>query len=118
MINCSCYLPKSMSPYHTLFTLLQASQKNPNLAKLLARQKESQDRLLTIQSLIPPSLLTDLQSGPIEDGIWCLLVANNTTAAKLRQLLPTFEAQLRVQHLEVKSIRLKVQRTKQSRSRQ
>jgi hypothetical protein len=37
------------------------------------------------------------------------LLTNTTTAAKLRQLLPAFEAQLRVSGLEVKEIRLKVQ---------
>ncbi|MBV5297498.1 MAG: hypothetical protein JZU64_04990 [Rhodoferax sp.] len=101
-----------MSPYHTLFTVLQASQRNPNLANLLARQKDAQDRLLSIKPLIPPALRAGVLSGPLEDGVWCLLASNNTTAAKLRQLLPAFEAHLRVQQLEVTSIRLKVQREK------
>jgi hypothetical protein len=92
------------------FTLLQASQNNPGLAKLMALQKESKDRLQAIESLIPDALRPNVQCGPIEEGVWCLLLANNTTAAKLRQLLPAFEAHLRVKKLEVKSIRLKVRR--------
>lgn len=99
-----------MSPYHTSLTLLQASQNNPNLAKLMTIQKESQDRLQAIRPLIPPALESSVQSGPLDEGVWCLLLANATTAAKIRQLLPAFEAQLRVEKLEVKSIRLKVRR--------
>lgn len=92
------------------FTLLQASQNNPGLAKLMALQQESSARLKSIEPLIPVALRDNVQCGPLDDGVWCLLLANNTTAAKLRQLLPAFEAHLKVKHLEVKSIRLKVRR--------
>jgi hypothetical protein len=99
-----------MNPNHRSFTLLQASQNNSGLAKLIALQKESNDRLCAIAPLIPDALRTQIQCGPLDEGVWCLLIANNTTAAKLRQLIPAFEAHLRVTKLEVKSIRLKVRR--------
>ena len=99
-----------MNLFRQSFTLLQASQNNPGLAKLMALQKESKDRLQAIEPLIPDALRPNVQCGPIEEGVWCLLLSNNTTAAKLRQLLPAFEAHLRVNKLEVKSIRLKVRR--------
>ena len=99
-----------MNPNRTSFTLLQASQNNPHLAKLMAIQKASQDRLQAIKPLMPTTLQASVQCGPLEDGIWCLLLSNNTMAAKLRQLLPALEAHLRVKNLEVKSIRLKVRR--------
>jgi len=92
------------------FTLLQASENNPGLAKLMVRQQASSSRLQAIEPLIPPPLRTFVKSGPFEDGAWCLLLSNNTTAAKLRQLLPTFEEKLRASGLEVTSIRLKVSR--------
>jgi hypothetical protein len=92
------------------FTLLQASENNPGLAKLMGQQKESATRLHAIQMLIPAPLRPFVKSGPFEDGAWCLMLSNNTTAAKLRQLLPTFEEKLRATGLEVKSIRLKVSR--------
>lgn len=76
----------------------------------MARQKESSVRLLAIEGLIPPMLRPLVKSGPFEDGAWCLMLGNNTTAAKVRQLLPTFEEKLRACGLEVKSIRLKVSR--------
>jgi hypothetical protein len=91
-------------------SLMQASQANPGLARLMNLQRESTEKLKAITALIPPNLRAGVQAGPIDDGTWCLLLTNTTTAAKLRQLLPAFEAQLRVSGLEVKEIRLKVQR--------
>lgn len=89
-------------------TVLQASQNNPILARLMAIHQESSERLQAIKPLIPAALHTSVQCGPLEDGVWCLLLTNTAAAAKLRQLLPAFEAHLRVVHLEVKSIRLKI----------
>ena len=99
-----------MNPKRSSFTLLQASQNNPGLANLMALQQASSERLHAIKPLIPPLLQSSVHCGPLEDGVWCLLLANNTTAAKLRQLVPTFLSQLRAKGVEVKSIRLKVMR--------
>jgi hypothetical protein len=93
-------------------SLMQASQANPGLARLMNLQRESTERLKAITALIPTSLRSGVQAGPIEDATWCLLVTNTTTATKLRQLLPAFEAQLRISGLEVKRIRLKVQQVR------
>ncbi len=91
-------------------SLLQASQNNTSLARLMDIHRDSNVRLQAITALIPAALRPSVKAGPIEQGVWCLLVANTTTAAKLRQLLPAFEAQLRVNGLDVKTIRLKVSR--------
>ena len=97
-----------MNHHHTSLTVLQAGQHSPGLAKLMAIQKDSNDRLQAIKSLIPPALQSSVQCGPLDEGVWCLLVTNNTTAAKIRQLLPALEAHLRSKQLPVKAIRLKV----------
>ena len=89
-------------------TLLQASQNNASLAKLMEQNSASKARLDAIKGLIPQALRASVTAGPITDGVWCLLLSNTTTAAKLRQLVPAFEAHLRVHKLEVKSIRLKI----------
>lgn len=89
-------------------TLLQASQNNASLAKLMELNRASKTRLDAITALIPETLRPNVTAGPIDEGVWCLLLTNTTTAAKLRQLVPAFEAHLRVKNLEVKSIRLKV----------
>jgi hypothetical protein len=94
------------------YTLLQASENNPGLAKLMSQQRESLARLKAIEPLIPPSLRAGVKCGPFDEGIWCMMLSNNTTAAKLRQLLPIFEEKLRTTGLEVTSIRLKVSRQK------
>jgi hypothetical protein len=76
---------------------------------LTALTRESSDRLKAIETLIPPLLRPALQAGPIEGTCWCLLVRSNAAAAKVRQLLPAFQAQLRNRGWEVTSIRLKIQ---------
>lgn len=91
------------------FTLEQAAQESPTLARLTALARESAKRLEAIQPLIPPGMRSALQAGPIEADAWCLLVDNNAAAAKLRQMLPALQAHLRSRGWEVNSIRLKVQ---------
>ncbi len=92
-------------------TLLQASQAHPSLARLMTLQQASQARLKAIEALIPPALRTQIQAGPLDDDAWCLLLGNTAVAAKIRQLLPSFEACLRRSDLTVKTIRLKVRRS-------
>ena len=99
-----------MNHHRTPLTLLQASQSNPGLAKLIAIQKDSNDRLQAIKALIPPALQNNVQCGPLDEGVWCLLLTNTTTAAKMRQLLPALEAHLRSVQLPVTAIRLKIRR--------
>lgn len=101
---------KYMNRHRPPVTLLQASRSNPGLARLMDAQRESSARLQAILTLIPASLRNQVQAGPIEDEVWCLLLSNTTTVAKMRQMLPAFEAHLRVHGLSVKSIRLKVRR--------
>jgi hypothetical protein len=91
------------------FTLEQAAQESPTLAKLAALARESGERLQAILPLIPAALRPGVQAGPIEAQTWCLLVDTNAGAAKLRQLLPAMQAHLRSRGWEVNSIRLKVQ---------
>lgn len=74
------------------------------------QHRESTRRLQAISALLPPNLRDGIQAGPIDENAWCLLLNNNSTAAKLRQLLPALLAHLRVNDLAVKAIRLKVSR--------
>jgi len=101
-----------MSNKKHVVTLLQASQKAPTLAKLIDLNRDSVARLKAIETLIPGSLRSAIKSGPIEGPVWCLILENNAAAAKIRQLLPTLAAHLRVKGWEINSIRLKVQITR------
>lgn len=89
-------------------TLLQASQDSPVLARLTDLTRDSVARLGAIQDLIPAALRSSVQAGPIDGAVWCLLINNTATAAKMRQLLPALESHLRSKGWDIDSIRLKV----------
>ena len=94
---------------HHAITLQQAAQESPTLARLVDRVQASSKRLSAIQGLLPAPLRASVQAGPIEEGQWCLLVSSNAVAAKLRQWVPTLQAQLDRQGLPVSGIRIRVQ---------
>jgi hypothetical protein len=97
------------APKPRSLTLLQASQEAPILARLTELVRDSAARLAAIQSLIPVALRTGIKPGSIDGEVWCLILDNNATAAKIRQLLPAFESHLRSKGWQITSIRLKVQ---------
>ena len=103
-----------MNRRHQAFTLLQATQDSPSLARLTALSDESVARLKSIAPLIPAPLRAAVQAGPIEGPVWCLILDNSAVAAKMRQLVPAFESHLRSKGWEVNSIRLKVQISRQT----
>jgi hypothetical protein len=90
-------------------TVLQASQDSPTLARLAELSRDSVARLNALDGLIPTALRPAIQAGPIDGDAWCLLLDNNAAAAKVRQLVPSLLAHLRVKGWEINSIRLKVQ---------
>ena len=90
------------------WTVLQASHESPTLARLSELVAESSARLQCVSPLLPPNLRNSVRAGPVEDTVWCLLVANNAVAAKVRQLLPDLTAHLRTKGCNVTQIRLKV----------
>jgi hypothetical protein len=91
------------------YTVLQAAQATPTLARLTELTRESSARLKSIEPLVPAALRNSLTAGPIDGAVWCLIVDNNATAAKIRQLLPAFMSHLRSKGWEVTSIRLRIQ---------
>ena len=89
-------------------TLLQATQESPVLARLSDLARESNARLQAIDPLIPQGLRSAVTAGPIDGTVWCIILDNNSVAAKFRQLLPSLSAHLRNKGFDVQSIRLKV----------
>lgn len=89
-------------------SLMQATLEAPHLAQLAERIRLSNSMRATVDTLLPAGLRKSVQAGPLDEGSWCLLVENNSVAAKLRQLQPTLEAHLRSKGWEVSSIRVKV----------
>lgn len=90
-------------------TLLQATQESPTLARLTELSNDSNARLRAIESMIPAVLRSAVKAGPVDDANWCLIVNSSAAAAKIRQLVPAFEAHLRSKGWQVSAIRLKVQ---------
>ncbi len=89
-------------------TLLQATQESPVLAHLADLTRESTARLKAIEPLLPAGLRSAVKAGPIDKTVWCVILDNNSVAAKFRQLLPSLEAHLRSKGFDVQSIRIKV----------
>ncbi len=101
-----------MSPVvrrQTLWSLKQAAEEAPSLAALQARIRASAACLEAVTPLIPIPLRGLVQSGPLENGEWCLLVKSSAAATKLRQLLPTMVKELTRKGHEVTGIRIKIQ---------
>lgn len=98
-----------MHKHRSAISLQQAAHESPTFARLADLVRESSARLLAIHSLLPAPMRAAVRAGPLEEGCWCLLVGSNAAAAKLRQLVPAFQAHLSVKGLAVKSIRIKVQ---------
>jgi hypothetical protein len=101
-----------MNRRHQSVTLFQATQGSPQLARLTELTQDSVARLKAIEPLIPQALRSTVQAGPIEGPVWCLILDNNASAAKFRQLLPALASHLRVKGWAVNSIRLRVQMKK------
>jgi len=91
------------------FTLQQAAEDSPALAGLMARARDTANRLRAVEELIPPPMRPAIQAGPAEGDEWCLLVKGSAAAAKLRQLSPMLVTRLRSKGWEVRTIRIKVQ---------
>ena len=91
------------------FTLMEAAEDSPTLARLTQLARESGERLKAVELLIPAPLRSAVRPGPIDGPAWCLLVDSNAAAAKLRQVLPALMAHLCDRGWQVTSIRLKVQ---------
>ena len=92
-------------------SLQEATQESPTLARLAGFAADSAARLAAVNILIPPALRCAVRPGPIEGLSWCLILDNNSVAAKIRQLLPAMQSHLRIHGWEVNAIRLKIKQS-------
>lgn len=75
--------------------LSQVLTENAALQRLTQRLRESNQRFEVATRALPLALRQQLRAGPVDEDGWTLLVSNAAVAAKLRQLLPRIEQQLR-----------------------
>ncbi len=102
------YVPLRTRSVHEAVSVSHALQQAPNLARLVQQAKHSAHCLRLITPLIPNSMRPGIQAGPWDGERWCLLVANNAMAAKLRQLAPALAAHLRAHGQAVSELRIKI----------
>ena len=99
-------MPAHVQPAVPLADALQGSEP---LARLAERLKESKRRFECIEALLPLSMATQALPGPLDAHGWTLLALTPAVAAKLRQLVPLFDAQLAKAGHPALPIRIKVQ---------
>jgi len=100
---------RPIAPGSAALPMAAALGNSAPLAKLLQRLHESRGRFADIRHLLPPDLLDQTKPGPLSEDHWCLLAANGAAAAKLRQWVPRFEAELLARGWQGTAIRIKVQ---------
>ncbi|MCX7663443.1 MAG: DciA family protein [Tepidimonas fonticaldi] len=93
----------------SVLTLQQAVRANPVLADVAERAWVSRRLLQRVAVHLPPLLRERVTAGPLEDGVWCLLAANPSVAAKVRQLAPVLLAAARSAGGEVQTLQVRVQ---------
>ncbi len=91
-----------------LFSLQQAFQANPELARVSARIRQSQQMLEVIRPLLQPGLRAQVQAGPVAEDNWCLLVGNPAIGVKIRQLTPALLTALHNAGYPIARLRIKV----------
>lgn len=93
---------------HQPMSLQQAVKASPALAHLSERVRTSQEMLSTVAPLLPAGLRKTVQSGPLDEGEWWLLVDNSAAASKLRQLVPSLQQALGQRGYAVAAIHIKI----------
>lgn len=87
----------------------QAALGGGVLGPLVRQAQQAQACLNELRSVLPPALLAQVQSGPIEGDLWTLLVAHPAAAAKIRQFVPALAAHVRTKGWPIHRIEVKVQ---------
>lgn len=93
---------------HQSVTIAEASSASPTLARLAQLGRESNQRLDAIKPLLPEAIRRSVKAGPIDNSVWCLLADNSAIASKLRQFLPSMQAELSARGMQVTAIRIRV----------
>jgi len=102
-------LPDRSTASSTTLSVEQALSRSSPLNQLSQLLRDSRARYDVIRPLLPEGLAPHVKPGPVDDQGWSLLAANAAVAAKLRQLQPRLETELRNRGWQVSAIRVKTQ---------
>jgi hypothetical protein len=100
------------TPVQPALPLADALRSSKPLALLAERLRESRRRFDCIAPVLPDALAAHAQPGPVDEHGWTVLAANAAVAAKLRQLVPLFDAELAHHSFVTLPIRVKVHRSR------
>ena len=89
--------------------LQDALLRSEPLVLLRERIRDSNARFDAVRDCIPAAMLNHIQSGPLDEAGWSLLVANAAVGAKLRQCIPRLEEALKKKGWPTTTIRIKIQ---------
>jgi len=89
--------------------IADALRTSEPLGRLTERLRRSNAMFAAIRGLLPAALMAHVVAGPADDAGWSLLCANAAVAAKLRQMVPHLEQQLRESGHVCAAVRVKVQ---------
>jgi hypothetical protein len=93
-----------------MFTVNQAVQASPVLASMFERVAYSQNLLSLVLPQVPTSLHGQMAAGPVDEGVWCILITNPAVATKLRHLRPNLLAAVQAAGHPITEIRLKIRK--------
>jgi hypothetical protein len=93
-----------------MYTVNQAVQASPVLASMFERVAYSQNLFNLVLSQVPPSLHAQIAAGPVDEGVWCILITNPAVATKLRHLRPNLLAAVQAAGHPITEIRLKIRK--------
>ena len=93
-----------------MFTVNQAVQYSPVLASMVERVAQSQTLLRLVMAQVPSPLHAHMAAGPVDDGVWCILITNPAVATKLRHLRPNLLAAVQAEGHPITDIRLKIRK--------
>jgi hypothetical protein len=108
---CIAKLPFMPTQQRPAVPLARALQDSEPLLRLTERLRDSKRRFECIEVLLPKLLAAQTRPGPVDTHGWTLLATTGAVAAKLRQLVPLFDAQLALAGFDTLPIRVKVQPT-------
>ena len=93
-----------------MFTVNQAVQASPVLSSMFERVAYSQSLFSLVLPQVPPSLHGQMAAGPVDEGVWCILITNPAVATKLRHLRPNLLAAVQSAGHPITDIRLKIRK--------
>lgn len=93
-----------------MYTVNQAVQASPVLASMFERVALSQSLFSLVLPHVPKPLHAQMAAGPVDEGVWCILISNPAVATKLRHLRPNLLAAVQAAGHPITDIRLKIRK--------